>query len=222
MLHPDGQYLGEQFQKVAGSTLVVPPNGMVALAGNNHRALVVRTGFIAAARILANGTRQIADFFVPGDIIMPTRWSYDRSPWSLSAVGGAALAGIPDGSWQELTRLPGMENIVQLLDRIDVARLLEHLTDAGRRDSLARLAHLLCEFWIRLEQAKLIDEGTANLPLTQTDLGDATALTSVHVNRTVQRLRRETKIALHGSRLGIPNFEDLARMANFDPAYLLV
>jgi DNA-binding transcriptional regulator YhcF (GntR family) len=56
--------------------------------------------------------------------------------------------------------------------------------------------------------------------MTQDELADATALTPVHVNRTLQRLRNEGLISFQRGRLTIVDMGGLQRAAGFDPSYL--
>jgi CRP-like cAMP-binding protein len=56
----------------------------------------------------------------------------------------------------------------------------------GRRDARTRVAHLLCEIAVRLQSAGLMTGNRYELPMTQEQIGNATGLTTVHVNRTFQ------------------------------------
>ncbi|MER2269069.1 helix-turn-helix domain-containing protein, partial [Methylobacterium oxalidis] len=58
------------------------------------------------------------------------------------------------------------------------------------------------------------------LPVTQVELGDATGLSNVHVNRVLQELRASGLIVLRGKRLTIPDLEALQRIALFNVNYL--
>ncbi|MEL0253719.1 MAG: helix-turn-helix domain-containing protein, partial [Novosphingobium sp.] len=90
----------------------------------------------------------------------------------------------------------------------------------GQRNALERVAHLLCELHARLEAIGLVTDGQCHLPLTQIDIGSATGLTSVHVNRVLQELRRDGVIELTRRRLTIHRPAALGRAAMFDPVYL--
>ena len=73
---------------------------------------------------------------------------------------------------------------------------------------------------MRLEVVGLADGGTFALPLTQIDLADATALTPVHVNRTLRQLREARLVDFRSGRVEIGDLAGLERLAGFDPAYL--
>jgi DNA-binding transcriptional regulator LsrR (DeoR family) len=61
------------------------------------------------------------------------------------------------------------------------------------------------------------------LPATQGDLGDATGLSQVHVNRTIGKLREDRLIRLSKGRVvQLLDWERLTEVAEFDPAYLRV
>jgi len=93
--------------------------------------------------------------------------------------------------------------------------------NVGRRDSRARIAHLLCELAVRLKSigAENGDE-MFDFPVTQEQLADATGLTSVHTNRTLQSLRRDGLIQLTARSLTVLDWEGLRNAGDFDELYL--
>ncbi len=66
----------------------------------------------------------------------------------------------------------------------------EWTLNVGQRTAYERIAHLLCEMIFRLRAVGLSDGNSCDFPLTQVDLAAASGLTAVHVNRTLQELRR--------------------------------
>ena len=103
---------------------------------------------------------------------------------------------------------------------IDGAIFREWMVGMGRRSAYQRMAHLFCELLVRLKVVGLAENDTYELLPTQTDLGDALGLSTVHVNRVLQQLRAEGLIVSDGKMLTIPDFEKLKEVAGFDPAYL--
>ena len=68
----------------------------------------------------------------------------------------------------------------------------EWVLNIGRRDARTRIAHLLCEFALAAGSApSSASTSTYELPITQEQLADAVALTSVHVNRTLMKLEQD-------------------------------
>ena len=57
-------------------------------------------------------------------------------------------------------------------------------------------------------------------PITQVDLADATGLSVVHVNRTIQELRAGNLIVLRERTLTVNDLEALKNLALFSPSYL--
>jgi DNA-binding transcriptional regulator LsrR (DeoR family) len=58
------------------------------------------------------------------------------------------------------------------------------------------------------------------LPMTQEQLGDATGLTAVHVNRMLKNLEKEGLIARDRNKITIANWVGLSRLSDFNPTYL--
>jgi CRP-like cAMP-binding protein len=104
---------------------------------------------------------------------------------------------------------------------VDGSIFREWIANVGRRDARTRLAHLLCEFGLRLKHAGLAEETDYDLPMTQEQLADATGLTSVHVNRTIKALQAEGLIGRVSPRsITIGDWKKLADAGDFDSGYL--
>jgi len=74
---------------------------------------------------------------------------------------------------------------------------------------------------VRLRAIGLVNGQTYLLPLTQAELGDATGLSTVHINRTLQELRRNGLISTPAKdRLAIQNWNGLQAAGEFDSTYL--
>lgn len=98
----------------------------------------------------------------------------------------------------------------------------ELLFSLARRTALERAAHLLCELEFRLRRMGLSANGRFSLPMTQAEIGEHLGLTSVHVNRTLQELRRRQLVNTQGTNIELPDLSELQRLAGFDPRYLSV
>jgi hypothetical protein len=66
----------------------------------------------------------------------------------------------------------------------------------------------------------LAKNGAFELPITQTELGDALGISTVHANRSLQALRADGLITLKGGILTIEDWDGLVRAGEFDPGYL--
>lgn len=103
---------------------------------------------------------------------------------------------------------------------VDEDTLRAWLVSMGRRDSQKRVAHLMCELYVRARNVGLTGDGRFEMPLTQAVIGDALGLTGVHVNRVLRRLRLSGMMELAAGSLVIADVARLAAVAGFDETYL--
>ena len=104
---------------------------------------------------------------------------------------------------------------------VDGSIFREWIANVGRRDARSRLAHLLCEFSLRLKLAGLGEQTNYQLPMTQEQLADATGLTPVHVNRTIRSLEADGLIERRSARsISIGDWRRLAEVGDFQSTYL--
>jgi CRP-like cAMP-binding protein len=96
----------------------------------------------------------------------------------------------------------------------------EWAINLGRRTALERVAHLFCEIFERLRPVGMVDGNSCLMPVTQMDLADATGLSVVHLNRTVQELRASGLIVLRERTLTVNDLDALKDAALFSPSYL--
>jgi len=115
---------------------------------------------------------------------------------------------------------PAVARSLRISTLVDEATLREWLLNVGRRTAVERIAHLFCELLLRLQAVGLVSENSVALPLTQVDLADTTGLSTVHVNRALQELRRQGLIELTRGRLTILNQPRLRALAEFKANYL--
>ncbi|MGO4524611.1 Crp/Fnr family transcriptional regulator [Microvirga sp. 2MCAF35] len=182
---------------------------------------LVLSGFVCRYKGLSDGRRQIMGFYIPGDIPDLQSLHLTVMDHSISTLVTSSVALIPHESLRNLLKQhPGLTSALWRDTLIDAAIFREWMIGLGRRSAYQRIAHLLCELQVRLKAVGLAGESGYELPITQSELGDALGLSTVHVNRVVQDLRSEGLIALHGGTLHIPDWEALQVAGDFDPAYL--
>jgi CRP-like cAMP-binding protein len=130
---------------------------------------------------------------------------------------------VPHERLKEITeRFPHLTRLFWLMTNIDAAIQREWTLSLGSRTALARMAHLFCELNVRLGIGGLAANDSYDFPLTQVELGECLGLTSVHVNRTLQELRRRGLLSLENRRVTIHDLEALKEVAEFDGLYLYV
>lgn len=110
----------------------------------------------------------------------------------ISTLTRAGIAFIPPGTLSDRTeRHPNLGRLLWRDTLADAAIYREWVVNIGRRPAPSWIAHLLCGLVARQRALGLTRDHNCRLPLTQVELADATGLTPVHVNRTLQHLRAE-------------------------------
>ena len=119
-----------------------------------------------------------------------------------------------------MIRRPNLADALWRETFVDAAIFREKIVSLGRRPALSRLAHLLVETEKRLQSIGLTSEGEFKLPITQVQLADCLGISTVHVNRTMQELRRNGDLAVCRDFFEFINPTHLEQLAGFDPSYL--
>jgi CRP-like cAMP-binding protein len=197
-----------------GETIV--PQGSV-----QDESAVVMTGFTCRFKMLPEGSRQIVALQVPGDFVDLHAFVLKPMDHAVAAVSPAKIARIPHTALENvLEECPRLTRSLMWDMAVDAAMTREWLAIMGRRSAYQRLAHLFCELYFRMDWAGLVKDHGFQFPLTQEILADACGLSTVHVNRSLQSLRRDGLVVLENYLLTIPDIDALVAAAEFDPAYL--
>lgn len=203
------------------ATQVRPNRDFVPLAKRVDHSCLVVSGIVGRFKQDRDGRRQITMFHIPGDmcdlhsVVEPVATS------ALQALSNATILKVPHAPIRAAAaKYPALSLALWRDCMVDAAILAEWVMNVGRRDARERVAHLLCEMAIRLGA---IDQGEGvafDLPITQTHLADATSLTAVHVNRTLQSLRGDGLIDWKSGRVHVHKWRELVDVAQFDSTYL--
>jgi CRP-like cAMP-binding protein len=186
-----------------------------------NQSMLLLSGWLARAKDLPSGQRQIAELHVPGDFADLHGFSLKYLDHDVITITRARVAIVPHERLQQMTeRFPHLSRVYWAMTNIDAAIQREWTLSLGRRSAIARMAHLLCELNVRLGLVGLTEGSSFEFPLTQVEFGECLGLTSVHVNRTLQELRRRGLIELQSRRVTIFDLEALKAVAEFDDAYL--
>lgn len=180
---------------------------------------VLRSGWAYSSRILKNGSRQVLDLFLPGDVIGLRELAYRHRLNAVHTITDAQLCPFPKSQLQTLfATSPALGQLLFALAAQGQGLLSERVINLGRRSARQRVAHLLVELSVRLEKRAITGDA---LPLSQTLLADLLGLSAVHINRTIRRLREEGLIDLNYQTIRLLNTEALREIAGFNPAYLI-
>lgn len=185
-----------------------------------HCALIVE-GWAYRYQTLAEGRRQILSFHLAGDVPDLLSLHLAVLDHGLAALTTCSVALIPHEPIRALTRrLPALADRLWRETLVDASIFRGWVTTMGRRSAYGRIAHLFCELYLRQAAIGLAEGGRCAMPLRQTQLADATGLTTVHISRTLHALRRAGLVTLQDRRLVIHDLGQLMEAAEFDPRYL--
>ncbi len=194
---------------------------IVMFGQETTQCCVLLEGWVCRYHVLRGGERQIINVYIAGDLPDIQSLLLPRMDHSLSALTPTTLAFVSHDSLRELiARQPSVGNLLWRSCLVDAATSRERITSLGRRPALARIAHLFCELFLRLRAVGLAEGLTFSLPIRQSDISDMLGLTSVHVSRTMQEIKRRSLASLYRRTLTIHDWNGLLRTGEFDPTYL--
>jgi len=182
---------------------------------------ILLKGFAFRQKLLRDGGRQIISFHIPSEFVDLQNGLLGVADHNVQSLNRCEMAIVPRSALMDLTASnPEIRLAVWIDTLIDASIFREWVVNVGRRDSRARIAHLLCELVFRLKRSGAGQNGFFDFPLTQEQLADATGLTAVHTNRTLQSLRRDKLIKLNSGMLTVLDWEALCEAGDFDELYL--
>lgn len=182
---------------------------------------LILSGWACRSKQLEDGRTAILAFLLHGDLCEPNSFLLGAMDHSVSALTAVSVAGIPRALFEDLLlHHPRIAQALWAHVLIDAAIQREWTLNLSQRTAYERLCHLLCELFLRLRAVGLTQGSSCELPITQAKLAEATGLTLVHLNRTLQELRAANLVVLKGKILTIPNLEALMQAALFNPNYL--
>ena len=187
-----------------------------------EHSCVLLSGYAVRHKIVAGGQRQILAIQMKGEIVDLQNSLLLRADHSVQMLTAGKAALIPR---QEIERIaferPTVGKAMWIETLVEGSISREWTANVGRRDARTRLAHLLCEFSLRMKVAGLGQHVRYELPMTQDQLADATGLTSVHINRTLKGLEADGLIERPNPRaIEIGDWRQLAKAADFNSGYL--
>ncbi|WP_174296461.1 Crp/Fnr family transcriptional regulator [Sphingomonas bacterium] len=207
---------------VLSARMVIPARRTIVRRGEEvrHSTLLV-SGFLSRYMDARDGYRQIVSVQVPGDFVDLHGYPLRRLDHGIATLTEATVVTV---SHEDLTglvkRFPHLARMLWFSTLLDAAMHREWIFRLGRLEAAGRLAHFLCETYERLRAVGLAADGRFEFPLTQQDIGEACGLTSVHVNRTLRRLREDGLVEVSAREARLLDMSKLAALGEFEPDYL--
>jgi CRP-like cAMP-binding protein len=177
---------------------------------------IVRKGWLYSSALLGNGSRQIMRLHFAGDVLGMSGIAFGTAADSIVAVTDASLCQFDKDKLSLLfVQHPRLAALIFTLTVAERVSMADRLASIGRTSARARVASLLCEIVARLRVMEGAELDRVHLPLTQEDIGDATGLTAVHVNRMMRGLVDDRLIERDGNRVRILDEARLTEEAGF-------
>jgi CRP-like cAMP-binding protein len=186
------------------------------------RSCLLIEGYASRYSMTEKGKRQIYSFHIPGEIPDLQSLHIKTMDHSLATVSRCTVGFIQHEVLYDLCeRYPRLAGAFWRETLIDGAIFRKWMLGIGRKQSDSRLAHFLCEMVSRMYAVGLGRDNHYSWPFTQTEIGDALGISTVHVNRTLQdEFRAARLITLTKTTLTVLDWEGLKALGEFDPTYL--
>lgn len=184
---------------------------------------IVLDGWACRYKILPNGTRQIMAFLLPGDACDLHVGMLSAMDHSLQAITDTSIALIAGDDMDALLEAhPAIARAMYKAQLIDESTLRSWIVSMGRRSSIERVAHLMCELYIRSIEREPDSDGYQQmaLPISQVIFADALGMTPVHINRVLRQLREAEAMSFSRGSLRVLDPIKLVQIAGFDENYL--
>ena len=195
-----------------------PAQAELCVEGRVQLPMVLLAGWACHQRILGDGRRQIVRFLLAGDAIGSL--CHPSLPATSAAL---ALTPVVAADARTLTRaadesgalLPGLADAMALMSHADATIMRDQVVRLGRQTAYERLVHLILELHHRLDAIGMVDGDSFALPLTQEILADALGLSVVHINRTLQQVRRDRLLDMRGGQVTLRQIDLMRAMADW-------
>lgn len=200
----------------------VAPDQFVVRSGDKlDFSLLLVDGWLARSKDLPSGDRQVLELHVAGDFADLHAFTLKRLDHDVISITECTIAVVPHDRLMDLTEhYPHLARVYWMSTNIDAAITREMALSLGQRSAIQRMAHLFCELHVRLGIVGRTRGATFDFPLTQRELSECLGLTVVHVNRTLQELRRMGLVEAQNREITLLDKPRLESLAEFDPLYL--
>lgn len=182
---------------------------------------ILDSGFAVRQKSTGLGDRQIVSLHGPGDALNFQNAFLDVPDYDIRSVEDCVVSFVDASVIRSLAaERPAVARSLLVGAFTEASTAREWMLNIGRRSARTRLAHFLCEYLDRISLRRLPADGKYELRLTQEQIGDATGMTAVHVNRMLKALQSDTLIRQMGRFLSVPNMEALMDAGEYNPRYL--
>jgi CRP-like cAMP-binding protein len=194
---------------------------IVAQGSRPSYSTLMLEGISARYKILEDGSRQITALHIAGDFVDLHAFMLKTMDHGVLAMSPCRVAFARHKDLKTVTEtMPHLTRLLWLDTLVDGAVHREWIVAMGRRSRKSHLAHLLCELYVRMKTVGLAENSSFRLTLSQAEMADVLGLSLVHLNKTLQLLRREGAVRWENRMVEILNWSRLVEIAEFDDTYL--
>jgi len=180
----------------------------------------VYKGWVILYKSLENGNRQILRFALPGDLLCFKVGRNKVLDHSAIAVSDTSLCVFPIERFKKTVKeLPDLAVALSSMSCLISERYHSMLTTIASHPAETKVAFLLLSLYIRqrtVSGSKDDADYCAHFPIKQEDISDALGITSIHVNRVLQSLRKKGLIECKNKCLKVPDQKALAEVAKIE------
>jgi CRP-like cAMP-binding protein len=190
--------------------------GLHGVEAEGYRPQLLTEGWACHQRVLSDGRRQIFDFILPGDGVGVSTFSRGAA---IEAVALTPVQAVDAGLLMKAVheRSPAASGLAEAVGQMgcrDRARLHNQVLRFGLPTAYERLVHLMLEFHSRLDVIGLVRDGSFALPVTQEAWADAVGISPVHMNRTLQQVRKDGLLELRSGRMTLHKIEAMQSLCD--------
>lgn len=183
--------------------------------------MILTRGFAAREKTSGEGSRQIVSIHGPGDVLniqaaflpIPDCDIRTLEDCEVSLVDAEAIKALA-------TERPAVAHSLLIGAFTDASIAREWILNVGQRDARTRLAHFLCEYLNRISFLGHPADGVYEIRLSQEQIGDATGITAVHVNRMLKSLQAGNLIEQSGRSIRVLDMNALENAGDYNRRYL--
>lgn len=185
----------------------------------NEHLFTVYHGWVILYKNLKDGKRQIIKVALPGDLIgfqsnLEAAMSYSAITLTDTVLCAFSRSNLVDLFHNNIT----VSKRLSELNARDMNLCQNRLLAIGQHTAVEGVAHFCAELFYRIISIhNLQNSKEIFFPLTQEEIGDATGLTKIHVNRTLRDLREQGVMEIKSRKMKVNDFNALSELANFDP-----
>lgn len=179
-----------------------------------NEVYLVRHGWVTSSIEVDFSRRQLVKIHLPGDIAGLPSIALTRAAETVLAVTSATVDVIPlDRLGRLFERAPRIALTLFVSSQRERVMLIDHLAAVAQTSAVQRVCALLLHVYRRLKMFDGCADRVIEWPLSQEHIAQGAGLTAIHVNRTMQQLRRKGIIAREGKSIRLLDIDRLSELA---------